>query len=390
MPFSLPMIDSIENISAQDLEVLMSQGIAYVKIPDPENLQSAIDDLYDTALAFFRQPSFEKEKFPIGKELSGFADRNQGKNPQIVQQFFFRPQEPLAPFHEKREAIKIVERTFDNDIGMSLLKKIFIKLNLGDKFDMVTEDSVSSLSFPYYPACYNLNLTCERPQNVSHKGISTITLYEVRKDIYEAIVMNDKGISKQLIINKIAGFDMKMVSNLPWQKDTDAPQVKGQFAQAFIQWLTSNCGEHTHTGTLSQTDNSAFSKHKDFDFITILYVNKPGLEVWLTDERCADRWVSVQPKRGYVVVNLANALELVLNQQCKSVLHQVRVVNEHGVSEERLSIGLFIGPSWNKPIFNLVTGEQLYKVYHQDYLRDQFAQQYSDSQENQERVTVTL
>lgn len=111
--------------------------------------------------------------------------------------------------------------------------------------------------------------------------------------------------------------------------------------------------------------------HKDFDFITVLQVNKKGLQVWIDG-----LWVDVEPRNGYVVVNFANALELMLGGACTSALHRVLLPKE-----ERISIGLFIGPDMgpklDKPMMNLITNEVLFDSYAQ-YLDQQFKQQYEE------------
>lgn len=110
--------------------------------------------------------------------------------------------------------------------------------------------------------------------------------------------------------------------------------------------------------------------HKDFGLITLLWITKPGLEVYYNKT-----WHPVDPKPGYIVVNLANALvEMLEGNQvpCESALHRVRPV-----SNERLSFGLFIDPSLKQPINNLTSGTQLYPDG-QSYLKEQFRITYSD------------
>lgn len=98
--------------------------------------------------------------------------------------------------------------------------------------------------------------------------------------------------------------------------------------------------------------NLGLKPHKDWDLITVLLIEKPGLEVCINNE-----WISVMPKPGYAVINLSNALELITGKRCQAVLHRVNS------PENRLTIGLFMGPNNHKPLKNLVTGEILYKTY---------------------------
>ncbi len=43
--------------------------------------------------------------------------------------------------------------------------------------------------------------------------------------------------------------------------------------------------------------------HKDFEMITVLYINQRGLQVFYDGD-----WLEIMPKDGYVVVNLGNTL----------------------------------------------------------------------------------
>ena len=110
--------------------------------------------------------------------------------------------------------------------------------------------------------------------------------------------------------------------------------------------------------------------HKDFGLITLLWISEPGLEVFYDNA-----WHSVDPKPGYIVINLANALVEMLEGSavnCHSALHRVRPVNA-----ERLSFGLFIDSSLKKPIYNLVSEKQLHPDG-KSYLEEQFRNTYSD------------
>lgn len=286
MPHELPIIDSVNNMSKSELEALKHVGFAYVKTPNYEKVQKALESIEKTALSFFRQASDKKERFPVGEEMAGFADRSKGAAPQRVQQFFFRPEKPLWKFLDKQDEINIIQNTFQEKIAIPLLQAIFTSLSIGEKCNAAIAGAVSSLSFPYYPP-----------------------------------------------IDKVDSIQ-----------------------------------------------NPALNEHKDFDFITVLHITKPGLQVWIEEDGLT-KWVNVDPKPGYVVVNLANALELVLGKGCNSALHRVNLSNIEGGNDERMSIGFFIGPAWNKPLVNVFTGEVLYNNYY-DYIQEQFRTQYNDPQKN--------
>jgi len=109
--------------------------------------------------------------------------------------------------------------------------------------------------------------------------------------------------------------------------------------------------------------------HKDQGIITVLWVNKPGLQVWLDDSLC--NWIDVHPDENYVVVNIGNALRLILNDECKSSLHRVLFP-----TEERLSIAMFYDLSFDYNLRNLITNELCFDGSYERYLEDQFTKVY--------------
>lgn len=94
------------------------------------------------------------------------------------------------------------------------------------------------------------------------------------------------------------------------------------------------------------------SPHKDFELITVLAINKPGLQVFYQDQ-----WINILPKNGFVVVNIANTLEKITSNLCKSAMHRVLLPEKNN---ERMSFGLFFGQGLHKPVVDLVTGKTLY------------------------------
>ena len=111
--------------------------------------------------------------------------------------------------------------------------------------------------------------------------------------------------------------------------------------------------------------------------MTILRVTKAGLEVYIPELEGSSegQWIPVDPKPGYLVVNFASTLEMMLNGQVNSALHRVRVPDE-----ERLSIGMFIDPAAKEPVLNLVTGETLYNQF-SDYLNLRFSKAYVEKKD---------
>ncbi len=98
--------------------------------------------------------------------------------------------------------------------------------------------------------------------------------------------------------------------------------------------------------------SSEVAAHKDFELITVLSINQPGLQVWYNNA-----WHDVLPRPGCVVVNLSNTLEVITSHQCKSALHRVIIPNK---DQDRMSMGLFVGLELEKPVVDLKTGQQLF------------------------------
>ncbi|NEO79900.1 2OG-Fe(II) oxygenase family protein [Moorena sp. SIO4G3] len=101
--------------------------------------------------------------------------------------------------------------------------------------------------------------------------------------------------------------------------------------------------------------NSGLKAHKDFDLMSVLLIEKPGLEVFWDDQ-----WHEVNPQPGYVVVILAQTLEKMLGGKTHSILHRVRIPDE-----ERLSLAVFLGPNTNIPIQDYIHDQILFDSYDQ-------------------------
>lgn len=101
--------------------------------------------------------------------------------------------------------------------------------------------------------------------------------------------------------------------------------------------------------------------HKDIVLATVLFITKPGLEVYINNVG----WQAVKPNPGYVVLNLGNALELMTGGRYYSALHRVCESDD-----ERLSIVSFIYPKPTMPLINYTNGQQLY-VNFNEFFKEQ-------------------
>ncbi|MCP3658927.1 MAG: hypothetical protein GY830_00845 [Bacteroidetes bacterium] len=102
--------------------------------------------------------------------------------------------------------------------------------------------------------------------------------------------------------------------------------------------------------------------HKDFDFLTILNINKSGLEYKINQ-----KWVPLNFKKDYIILNLSKALSLSLGNTVHSGLHKVEINNDF---KERLSFGIFMSLPKNYPLIDYKNGKVLYDKY-SDYIKMQ-------------------
>jgi len=74
--------------------------------------------------------------------------------------------------------------------------------------------------------------------------------------------------------------------------------------------------------------------HKDLGWITLLFIDKMGLETSLDGKK----WIPIPPKEGYFVVNFGQAFEILINStdKLRASLHRVR-----RLEEERVTFGIF-------------------------------------------------
>ncbi len=180
MPHELPIIDSIDKLNDEKLQALMKVGFAYVKIPNLEIVRQPLKAVRQTALDFFALSDEDKKKFPVGEDMAGYADRRKGSKSQRLEQFFFRPNKPLSKFKEVQADIDIIQDIFKDSIAMSLLKKIFIELGIGEKFENAMKGAVSSLSFPYYPKT-DAPPSKQMPALNEHKDFDYFTVLQITK-----------------------------------------------------------------------------------------------------------------------------------------------------------------------------------------------------------------
>lgn len=103
----------------------------------------------------------------------------------------------------------------------------------------------------------------------------------------------------------------------------------------------SNKGKHwlIFSHYRSEIDKPGFTAHQDTGFVTILYIEDPGLEAFIEN-----RWYAINPEPGYFIINFGCAMEIItqyLPISIKSVLHRVRKIIKKSNQPDRFSLAAF-------------------------------------------------
>lgn len=89
--------------------------------------------------------------------------------------------------------------------------------------------------------------------------------------------------------------------------------------------------------------------HKDTGFVTVLFCNQPGLEVFVNNQ-----WMAVEPIADHFLINFGGALEaltLHLPTPVNAVLHRVRQCQPHSSGQDRYSFAVFLNPPASGELF---------------------------------------
>lgn len=104
----------------------------------------------------------------------------------------------------------------------------------------------------------------------------------------------------------------------------------------------------------------ALKEHCDFSMITILDLNKKGLEAWI-----AEAWVPVDPKPGYFVINYGQALEHLTNGLVKAILHRVKA--QTASDGDRFTGAFYIDGDMTKPLMQYQGHDKPCRVLYKNY-----------------------
>lgn len=118
-----------------------------------------------------------------------------------------------------------------------------------------------------------------------------------------------------------------------------------------------------------QKNGLGINPHVDFGHVTVLFINKPGLQVEIDGE-----WVDIPPKKDHFVINFGKALEMFCNDSSTLIgaKHQVRQLNE-----DRISFNLVFDNGEEAPLYKMEKNT-LVKIYNtsKEYLDKSFKETY--------------
>lgn len=142
-------------------------------------------------------------------------------------------------------------------------------------------------------------------------------------------------------------------------------KIKDLFEEAIEDIFATMALLYYPTTTSPEKYSSGLNEHTDQGLITVLWINQESLQIWIEQTK---EWYDLLPKKGYVIVNIGNALKLMLGERCTSAFHRV-LVPKH----ERLSIGTFYDPSRQYRMRDIIQDKLLFGGSTAEYLKDHFS-----------------
>lgn len=262
-----------------------------------------------------------------------------------------------------------------------------IKIPVIDNVDKISEEALAAfmrIGFCYVKlpesTQFEANKKTCRKQALEffHQGDTYIEQFPFDKKEYAGVINRQKSLDEQLIIQVHFAPNKPLEPFKACQTEIEAIYhlFDDQIAKLLIKSVFEKvgAGEHfdkvmernTNTFNFSHYDPSSakhFKKdeeevvgvnaHQDWGWATILDIDKPGLVA-----RVGEQDIPVNPKPGYVVVNLGLCTQLMLGKTCHAAYHEVQ-----RPPNERMSMIVFTAPDMKMPINNLLTGKLLYESY---------------------------
>jgi hypothetical protein len=109
--------------------------------------------------------------------------------------------------------------------------------------------------------------------------------------------------------------------------------------------VTGNCVENNGTHWFacshyrSEINKQGCPTHQDTGFVTVLYIDQPGLEALINQ-----RWEKIDPVPGYFIVNFGRSFEILTEKMpipVKSIYHRVTKTEKVIGQEDRVSMAAF-------------------------------------------------
>lgn len=127
----------------------------------------------------------------------------------------------------------------------------------------------------------------------------------------------------------------------------------------------------TYNHYRADKSQEGLSAHKDFGQITVLFIDKKGLQA-----KIAGQWAEVLPIKDHFVVNYGRALETYVNDPSKLTAAWHRVPQ---LTEDRISIGIFADNSNDSTIYLRENGvPKSTRQSYEAYLKNSFATSYEE------------
>ncbi|MGW5456632.1 2OG-Fe(II) oxygenase family protein [Nocardia sp. NPDC003979] len=98
-------------------------------------------------------------------------------------------------------------------------------------------------------------------------------------------------------------------------------------------------------------DQMGCAPHKDTGFVTVLYADQPGLEVYR-----AGKWVSVDPLPGHFIVNFGQSMDVLTSSLAYKVdasMHRVRTFPSENPDGDRVSFAAFVDPPHSGNLYRI-------------------------------------
>lgn len=120
---------------------------------------------------------------------------------------------------------------------------------------------------------------------------------------------------------------------------------------------------------------SGINEHRDFGYISILYVEKPGLEALIDG-----KWTKIDPIEGHFVVIIGRAFEILKNNEEELSASWHRVMQ---LTEERVSFAITYDNGRDCPVMRFCEDEERLEIVYpnyESYLKDCFNEVYSSAE----------